>query len=190
MEPEEIREEVQEQLHGHESREKWINYLALTTVVLAVCATLSSFKLEHYSVESVLNQTKASDMWAFYQSKSIKGYLYELQHDKLELERKNFEKNAPGVNLEEHDAKIAAYQKSIKKYEQEKALIKKDAENLEHSRDHDLELREIFGIAIVFLQMGILLSSIAALLTKKPVWYLGMVVGAVGIAYFAKGLIH
>jgi hypothetical protein len=86
MEPQEIREEVHEKFHGHGPREKWINYLALTTVILAVCATLSSFKLEHYSVESVLNQTKASDMWAFYQSKSIKGYLYELQKDKLELE--------------------------------------------------------------------------------------------------------
>ena len=45
MEPQEIREEVHEKLHGHGAKEKWISYLALITVILAVCATLSSFKL-------------------------------------------------------------------------------------------------------------------------------------------------
>lgn len=190
MEPTEIREEVHEQLHSHGTREKWINYLALTTVILAVCATLSSFKLEHYSVDAVLNQTKASDMWAFYQAKSIKGYLYELQKEKLELDKKNIERTSPGVDLDEYEGKIASYDKNIKRYEQEKGDIKKDAENLEKHRDHAHELREIFGVAIIFLQMGILLCSIAALMTKKPVWYVGMLVGAVGIVYFLNGLIH
>jgi hypothetical protein len=173
MEPTEIREEVHEQSHGHGMKEKWVNYLALSTVILAVCATLSSFKLEHYSVEAVLNQTKASDMWAFYQAKSIKGYLYELQKEKLELERKSLEKTAPGLGLEEYDAKVSSYDQNIKRYDQEKADIKKDAEKLEKKRDHAHELREIFGVAIIFLQMGILLCSIAALMSKKPLWYLG-----------------
>jgi hypothetical protein len=190
MEPTEIREEVHEQLHGHGMKEKWVNYLALTTVILAVCATLSSFKLEHYSVDAVLNQTKASDMWAFYQAKSIKGYLYELQKEKLELDKKNMERTAPGVGLDEYDGKISSYDKNIKRYDQEKADIKKDAEKLEKQRDHSHELREIFGVAIIFLQMGILLCSIAALMTKKPIWYVGMLVGVVGLAYFFNGLIH
>jgi len=190
MEPQEIREEVQEQFHGHGTREKWINYLALTTVILAVCATLSSFKLEHYSVDSVLNQTKASDMWAFYHAKSIKGYLYEVQKETLELERKKLDKGAPGPSIAEYDDKIAAYDKNIRRYEKEKADIKKDAEKFEKERDHAHELRETFGVAIIFLQMGILLCSIAALMTKKPVWYLGMLVGVVGVGYFAYGLRH
>ncbi len=190
MEPTEIREEVQEQLHGHGMKDKWINYLALTTVILAVCATLSSFKLEHYSVDAVLYQTKASDMWAFYQAKSIKGYLYELQKENLELQRKNLDKSAPGISSGDYDAKIASSDKNIKRYDQEKADIKKDAENLEKKRDHAHELREIFGVAIIFLQMGILLCSIAALMSKKPVWYVGIVVGVVGIVYFFNGLIH
>ncbi len=127
---------------------------------------------------------------AFYQAKSIKGYLYELQKEKLELERKSLEKTALGLGLEEYDAKVSSYDKNIKRYDQEKADIKKDAENLEKKRDHAHELREIFGVAIIFLQMGILLCSIAALMAKKPVWYLGMVVGAIGLAYFFNGLIH
>jgi Domain of unknown function (DUF4337) len=61
---------------AEEKKEPWLNYLALTTVILAVCATLSTFKGGGFSTRSVLSQTQASDQWAFYQAKSIKGYLY------------------------------------------------------------------------------------------------------------------
>ena len=37
MEPTEIREEVKEEFDRQEKKEQWINYLALTTVILAVC---------------------------------------------------------------------------------------------------------------------------------------------------------
>jgi hypothetical protein len=190
MEPQEIREEVKEELEKEEKKESWFGYLALTTVILAVCATLSSFKVEHYSVESVLNQNLASDQWAFYQSKSIKGYLYDLQKEKLELDLKTIEKTAPGTITEQFADKIGAYGKSVKKYEQEKNEIMQVAKNYEKKRDHAQEEREIFGMAVVFLQMGILLCSIAALMRKKILWLLGIVVGAVGVIYFANGFIH
>ena len=69
-----------------EKKEPWLNYLALSTVILAVCATLSTFKGGGYSTRSVMSQTQASDQWAFFQSKSIKSYIYEMQRDKLQLE--------------------------------------------------------------------------------------------------------
>ena len=71
---------------AEEKKEAWLNYLALTTVILAVCATLATFKGGGFSTRSVMTQTQASDQWAFYQAKSIKGYIYEMQKDKLELE--------------------------------------------------------------------------------------------------------
>lgn len=71
---------------AEEKKEKWINYLALTTVILAVCATLSTFKGGDYSTKSVLSQAQASNQWAFFQAKSIKGNLYEIQKEKIELE--------------------------------------------------------------------------------------------------------
>jgi hypothetical protein len=52
-----------------EKKEVWLNYLALTTVVLAVCATVSTFKGGSYSTRSVLSQSQAANQWAFYQAK-------------------------------------------------------------------------------------------------------------------------
>ncbi|BBP00578.1 DUF4337 family protein [Sulfuriferula nivalis] len=60
-------------------KEPWLNYLALTTVIFAVCATLATFKGGGFSTRSVLSQTQASDQWAFYQAKAIKSYLYQMQ---------------------------------------------------------------------------------------------------------------
>jgi len=57
---------------AEEKKETWLNYLALTTVILAVCATLSTFKGGGYSTRSVMSQTQASDQCAYFQAKSIK----------------------------------------------------------------------------------------------------------------------
>jgi hypothetical protein len=65
---------------AEEKKEAWLNYLALMTVIFAVCATLSTFKGGGYSTRSVMSQSQASDEWAFYQSKSIKSYMYQMQN--------------------------------------------------------------------------------------------------------------
>ena len=58
---------------AEEKKEPWLSWLALSTVILAVCATLSTFKGGGYSTRSVMSQTQAPDQWAYFQAKSIKG---------------------------------------------------------------------------------------------------------------------
>jgi hypothetical protein len=174
---------------AEEKKEPWLNYLALSTVILAVCATLSTFKGGGYSTRSVMSQTQASDQWAFYQSKSIKGYLYEMQKDKLELELKaGGNRFSPDVTAE-YERRIQDYGKKIQKYEGEKADIQKDAKKYEEIRNDAQKHSQIFGIAVIYLQIAILLSSIAALIKNKNVWLLGVVIGLGGIVYFANGFL-
>jgi uncharacterized membrane-anchored protein len=68
-----------------------------------------------------------------------------------------------------------------------KAQIQKDAKNFEALHDDAQKHAQIFGIAVIFLQIAILLSSIAALMKKKPVWVLGLIMGAFGVIYFING---
>jgi len=172
---------------AEEKKEQWLNYLALATVLLAVCATLSTFKGGGFSTRAVLAQSKASNQWAYYQSKSIKGYIYESQRDKLELELKEKRQKPLPAIIEDYEKKINMYTDKIKKYEDEKALIEKDARHEERIRDNAQEHSQMFGMAVIFLQIAILLSSIAALLKKKPVWVIGLASGAVGMFYFVNG---
>jgi hypothetical protein len=174
---------------AEETKERWLSYLALTTVVLAVCATLSTFKGAGYSTRSVLSQTQAANQWAYYQSKSIKGYLYEIQKESLELESKKDRAKGSKILSGEYENKIELYSQKIKRYDEEKAVISNDAKKLESIRDEALKHSQIFGLAVIFLQIAILLSAIAALLKKKYVWVLGLGTGFVGLVYFANGFL-
>ncbi len=169
-----------------DKKEPWLNYLALTTIIFAVAATLSTFKGGGYSTRSMLNQEQASNKWAYYQSKSLKSYLYETQKDMLELSTLRMTKNE-ALAKEAFEKKVADYEKSIKRYDQEKTDIKKDAEKLEAQRDEAQSHSKIFGMAVIFLQIAILLSSISALIKRKYIWYLATAAGAVGLLYFANG---
>lgn len=174
---------------AEEKKEKWLNFLALTTVIFAVCATLSTFKGGGFSTRSVLAQSQASDQWAFYQAKSIKGYLYETQREKLELELKSSGPRMPKALVQEYEQKVDSYTKKIQKYDEEKKQIEKDARKFEGVKEDAQKHAQIFGMAVIFLQIAILLSSIAALLKKKIVWLLGLAVGVVGLVYFANGFL-
>ena len=172
---------------AEEKKENWLNYLALTTVILAVCATLATFKGGGYSTRSVLAQSQASDLWSFYQAKSIKMYIYEMQKEKLGLDLREKQQKLPAAIVADYENKIKDYAQKIEKYTAEKTKIEKDAKELENTREVAKRHSQEFGMAVIFLQIAILLSSIAALLKKKPVWLIGLLSGGVGIFYFVNG---
>jgi hypothetical protein len=167
-----------------EKKDPWLNYLALTTVILAVCATLSTFKGGGYSTRTVINQSLAANQWSYYQAKSIKGYLYEIQKQNLELTIKEKGGKIDPASLAAYQTVLADDTAQIARYSQEKAQIQADAKKFEEIRDHAQRHSQVFGMAVIFLQIAILLSSIAALLKKKLVWILGLAVGLVGMGYF------
>jgi hypothetical protein len=171
-----------------EKKEPWLNWLALSTVILAVCATLSTFKAGGYSTRSVLSQTRAANEWSRYQSKSIKGYLYEIRKDEigLELAALRAGKGAPGV-ADACGKELAAIESRLSRYEGEKSEIERAAREQERIRDDAQKRAGVFGVAVIYLQIAILLSSVAALLKKKPLWLLSLGAGAVGLVHFANG---
>jgi len=171
-----------------DKKEPWLNYLALTTIIFAVAATLSTFKGGGYSTRSVLSQEQASNKWSYFQSKSLKLYIYETQKDVLGLEMLRVSKSEIAV-LQAYQAKMNDFEKSIKRYETEKDEIQKEAEKFEQVRDEAQLHSKAFGMAVIFLQISILLSSIAALIKRKYLWYMAMGVGTVGLFYFINGFL-
>lgn len=109
-----------------EKKEPWMNYLALTTVVFAVCATLSTLKGGGFSTRSVMSQSQASDQWSYFQAKSIKGYVYELQKEKFEMDLKAGRSMNKALAAD-YEKRIAAYQEKIGRYEKEKEEIRRKA---------------------------------------------------------------
>ena len=165
----------------------WMDYLALTTVILAVCATLSTFKGGGYSTHSVISQAQASDVWAYFQAKGTKLNLYEIQLDQLRLQQLSLPKQGPAS--EAYEKQVTEYQKKIEHYEQDRKDLETKARALEAERDDAQHHSKPFGIAVIFLQVAILLNSIAGLMKRKIVWLLSLPVGLIGLVYFADGFL-
>lgn len=174
---------------AEEKKEPWLNWLALTTVVFAVCATLSTFKGGGYSSRALLSQSQASDQWAYFQAKAIKGYLYQMQLERLELDLPAVTRQSTPAEIGAYQDRIKAYRKKLEKYDQEKNEIQHEAKRLEQVRDEAQVHSKAFGIAVIYLQIAILLSSIAGLLKRKPVWWAGIASGLMGVVYFADGFL-
>jgi len=163
--------------------EKISVFIAITTLVLAVCATLAAFKAAGYGNKMVLAQSQASDQWAYYQAKSIKETSYQLQRDTLEIA---LAQQMPSPELLQKQ--LAEYDQEIARYKQEKNEIAAQAKQLEKERDTAQEFNGAFGQSLIFLQIGILLSSLASINKVHYYWYAGLAIGTGGVLVFLMTL--
>jgi hypothetical protein len=90
--------------------------------------------------------------------------------------------------------KVAREQLEIARYDKEKSDIMAEAKKVEdkiagyNAARKDNEKRGgPFNMAILYLQLAIMLSAIAALLKKWPLWATGCVFGLAGAVYFLNG---
>src|SRR2546427_9674289 len=87
LETSELKEKLEQSMEGAaEHRARWIVYLSFSTALIAVLAAIAALESGTYSNEALLEkneallaQTKASDQWAYYQAKSVKGTIYASQ---------------------------------------------------------------------------------------------------------------
>ncbi len=73
----------------------------------------------------------------------------------------------------------------IKRYKAEKAEIMEEAAYLDADAAYCQERGGNFGFAIMFLQIAIMLSAIAALMKKQIFWFIGLCAGALGVGFLA-----
>ena len=163
--------------------EKWGKWVALTTMIFAVCAALSSLKGGGYSTKVQLAMTQENNKWAYYQAKSIKGHSFELERDLFAL----YQLSAAEKEKEFITKKIQYYTEQVARYDKEKNDIKKEAEDLSKDEDNFKRHGGNFGMAVMFLQIAIMLSSVAALMKRRRLWVGGMILGVLGLAYMLNG---
>jgi len=188
----EPRLEVGEEGPGGHPTQWLITAIAVTTAALAVCAALSSLlagRAAHHSLaelnQAAIAQNLASDQWSFYQAKGIKRHVFEVQRDALRLQ------SDPAAAKQ-----AAAYDKEVKRYAAEQQQIQKDARAQEHERDAAKAAAQRFderyqrlSLSVAFFQVGIVVSSVAAIVRRPFLWYLGLAGGAVGLLYMVQELL-
>jgi uncharacterized membrane protein YoaK (UPF0700 family) len=157
-----------------EKREAWTKYVSLTVVVVAVIAAISTQWAGKFSGRVQMSQAQASDQWSFYQAKSIKQHLDETTLAQL------------SHNADLNNAAVAATVTKLKadlaRYDQEKADIKVRAEALEKTRDDASKRSGKMAAAISYFTVAIATASICTVTKKKPLWFVSMVLAALGLA--------
>ena len=135
-----------------------------------------------FSTKTQLATVSASNKWSYYQAKSLK----ETARDTESTIIKVIEASASTPEAKAIARKaIDKADEEIKRYKGEKAEIMKDAVYLDAEAAYSQARGGNFGLAIMFLQIAIMLSAIAALMKKKSFWLIGLVAGLTGIGFLS-----
>jgi hypothetical protein len=157
--------------------------VSLTMAVLAVMVAVVSLLGHRAHTEEVVLQAKSSDQWSYYQAKNIREHEDEL-----------FADFAAAVANSDAGAMAKFHEKSAQegeRYKHEKAEIQDEARKLENEVVMERKRADRYDLAEVFLEIGLVITSITLLSGKRIFWHLGIVLSVVGVAVAATGaLIH
>ena len=186
-EPQEwVERAAEEHHHGHAAAEHSSTTVpAITAAVLAVLASLGSLLSGHAANEAVLAMIRTTDQWAYFQSTSTKGHLYEVGAEIVSAGPRRRAEPPPGPAQVEA---IDQFRAETRRYETEKAKLKHEAEASHAESRHELHRHERFALAVAAFQVGIVLASVSLLVRLKAIYALSLVAGAVGLVCLLLGL--
>lgn len=160
--------------------ERISTFVAVTTLFLAGSATLATFQAASYGNEALLAQTELASCWAYYQAKSIKEHSFQLHRNLLDA-------LPPSA---ESDEMIRTYEDEIARYRQEKHALMQEATELTRAREEAETRAASLGEALLFLQVGILFSSLASVSRIPYYWYGSLAAGLGGLAALLSAYLH
>lgn len=164
-------------------KEKWMGWLALSTAIMAVLAALTTLYMGKFSSRAIMSQGLESDQWAFYQAKSIKQHTFDMSRKALELQYRSF-KGLPAEVAGDYEKTLAKYGDEIKRYDTEKKEIKDKAEGIAKVKHKAQDMGGNFAYALIFLQIAIMLSSLASLTKRHYLWYIALVCNIGWVFFF------
>ncbi len=192
MKAREAHETIDETLEGHRNKRVAI-LIAILAAMLAIAETGGSQSKQ----DSLNANLEASNLWAFFQAKTIRQTVLRTAAEGLEIE-------APALPPGQADAaakRLGAWKATAARYESEpetgegRRELMARAKSAEARRDRSLAADHTFEIASGALQIGIVLAS-AAVITGA-MWLaftaigLGLLgAGFIGLGAFAPTLVH
>jgi hypothetical protein len=162
-----INEELQE--NAEHASDNFTRRAGATMAVIAAALAMVAVYGHVETTEELLAQQKSSDQWAFYQAKALRRYQSEVALDIL--------KSVGGVHSEEMAAK---YAEDFKRYEHDAEKIQEQAK--EYEKESELAGQRALRLHVgeVFLEIAIVLTSLAILTRKNMFWLAGVLGASIG----------
>ncbi len=159
--------------------------VALLIAILALCLAISETLSKAYQTEVITKQVEASNLWAFFQAKSIRSTATNLAIDSAQLGN---EADNPKVA-----EAVAKWKSAVKRYDSEpetgegrKELMQR-AKKAEQQRDVNNHKYHNLEISSGMLQVAIVLASSSIITNVMMLTWLagGLGIVAVGFGIFA-----
>jgi hypothetical protein len=165
--------------HAAHERNPFISRVSITVAVLAVMAaaagsleTVEGGRAITESSEAVLAQDKATDAWNEYQADSLKRHMLEIAVDSGSPKSDKYR-----IDMTE--------QRQNQAKAREKAMEAQEERNrrLHDSAEHEARHHWLTGAATL-IEIGIALSTVAIITSRRTFWFSAMGLGAVGATLF------
>jgi hypothetical protein len=164
--------------------------LALLIAALAALLAIVGMQDDNSAQDAVQSNIQASDLWAFFQAKSLRQFTLERQSEVLKIEREGAppeRQAAIDAQLEAWAAKIGEYESDPKSGEGRKELMAR-AKSAEADRDTSLAANNLFGYASAALQLAIVLASASIILGVGWLAFGAFGLGGVALVFAGLGL--
>lgn len=167
--------------HGRENPS--LAPISVTMAILAVCVAVVSLMGHRSHTEELLMQNRATDQWAYYQAKNIRLHNYQMSLDLLALV--DFKDKGQATKVSEK------YQSEANRYTKEQAEIEEQAKDYEKESAQAQRRGDRFDLGEVFLEVALVITSLALLTKNRFYWLLGMLGGVAGLGVALTGyLLH
>jgi hypothetical protein len=179
--PDEMQELQEHAEHG--AHEKTLAPVTITMAILAVFVAAVSLLGHRADTEALLNQTKSTDQWAYYQAKDTRLHAYEIFVDQLAL--------ADPSNAAQISQLKEKYSKDIERYGEQEKQIENQAQGADTDVQRNLRRADRFDLGEVLLEAALVICSITLLTRKRVFWALGLVAAIAGIGLGVAGfMVH
>jgi len=157
--------------------------ISVTMAILAVCVAIVSLMGHRSHTEELLMQNRATDEWAYYQAKNIRLHNYQMSLELLALV--DFKDKGQASKVSEK------YQSEADRYTKEQAEIEEQAKDYEKESAQGQRKGDRFDLGEVFLEVALVITSLALLTKNRFYWLLGMLGGVAGMGIALTGyLLH
>jgi hypothetical protein len=155
--------------------------VSLTMAILAVLVAVVSLLGHRSHTEEVVLQNKASDQWSYYQAKNIRRHTDELFADLTSTMAANDAQKAAQLHQK--------YQAEADKYRADQKNIDAEAREFEQETQHERRRADRYDLGEVFLEIGLVVTSITLLSGRRAFWYCGIAMGAMGLLIAGTALL-
>ena len=178
---EQVHEEVQEAHEKHGS--KWV---AIYIAVLAVALAITSMGASNAMKDMLTSNVHASNLWAFYQAKTVRKTTIEVAADELAL-LLAANPNMPDSAKVQIEERIKRYKATANRYETEpdtgegRKELQARALAKEKERDKAQRKDPYFDFAEALIQIAIVLASVSLIARTPLLLVVSIVMSAAGV---------